>query len=68
MLAKKLHMEIATTSFALINVNTAKMKENEDTPGSLLDCKLVCLLHQVKRNLNGVSLHPGECPCHNDAG
>jgi len=68
MLAKKSRMEIVTTLFTLINVNTAKMKENEDAPGSLLDCKLVCLLHQVKHNLNGVSLHPGECACYNDTG
>jgi len=68
MLAKKSRMEIATTSFALINVNTAKMKENKDAPGSLLDCKLACLLHQVKHNSNSISLHPGECPCHDDAG
>ena len=68
MLAKKLRMEIATTLFALINVNTAKMKENKDAPGSLLDCELACLLHQVKRDSNGVSLHPGECPCHDDTG
>ena len=68
MLVKKLCMEIVTTSFALINVNTTKMKENEDAPGSLLNCKLVHLLHQVKRDLNGISLHPGKCPCHDDAG
>jgi len=68
MLAKKSRMEIATTLFALINVNTAKMKENEDAPGSLLNCKLARLLHQVKRDSNGVSLHPGECLCHDDAG
>ena len=68
MLAKKSHMEIATTSFALINVNTAKMKENEDAPGSLLNCELACLLYQVKHDSNGVSLHPGKCPCHDDKG
>jgi len=68
MLAKKLRMEITTTSFTLINVNTAKMKENKDAPGSLLNCKLACLLYQVKHNLNSVSLHTGECLCHDDTG
>jgi len=40
-------------------------ESNEDAPGTLLNCKLVHLLHHIKHDLNGDSLCPSKCMCHN---
>ena len=57
-------MELATIVFALIfECQHCQNEINQDAPSSLLDCKLVHLLHYVERDSDCDSSHPGECVC-----
>jgi len=58
-------VELQNIAFALKKLSYARMKQNENAPGSLVHCKSVCPLYYVYGDPNEDGACPGICTCHN---
>jgi len=58
-------VELGNIAFTLKKLSYTRMKQNENTPGSLVHCKSVCLLYYVYGDPNEDGTCPGVCMCRN---